>query len=116
MAAIEENPEKYFDKYLQDIVMNFMIAGRDTSAITLSWFFHSLSQIPGVEKDGLRIWVYRYRSLWKFLFLMNRLKGETILFSYTSPHRIAGIWMPSSRLNVLRCKSIYIHDILNGQR
>ena len=36
MAATEENPEKYSDKYLQDIVMNFMIAGRDTSAITLS--------------------------------------------------------------------------------
>ena len=30
--------------------MNFVIAGRDTSAITLSWFFHSLCQSPDVEK------------------------------------------------------------------
>ena len=50
MAATEENPEKNSDKYLRDIVMNFMIAGRDTSAITLSWFFHSLCQSPDVEK------------------------------------------------------------------
>lgn len=38
------------DKYLRDIIINFMIAGRDTTATTLSWFFHMLSKSPGVEK------------------------------------------------------------------
>jgi len=54
MAATEKNPEKYSDKYLRDIVMNFIIAGRDTSAITLSWFFHLLCQNPEVEKRLLQ--------------------------------------------------------------
>jgi hypothetical protein len=54
MAATEKNPEKYSNKYLRDIVMNFIIAGRDTSAITLSWFFHLLCQNPDVEKRLLQ--------------------------------------------------------------
>ena len=35
--------------YLRDIVVNFLIAGRDTSAQTLSWFFYCLSQNKQVE-------------------------------------------------------------------
>ena len=50
MEATNNKPENYSDKYLRDIVLNFMAAGRDTSAITLSWFFHSLCQNPDVEK------------------------------------------------------------------
>ncbi|CAI5737721.1 unnamed protein product [Peronospora destructor] len=35
--------------YLRDIVVNFIIAGRDTSAQALSWFFYCLSQNKQVE-------------------------------------------------------------------
>jgi cytochrome P450 len=35
--------------FLRDIVVNFLIAGRDTTAQTLSWFFLELSQNPHVE-------------------------------------------------------------------
>ncbi|POM78902.1 Cytochrome P450 [Phytophthora palmivora] len=42
--------ESCFDpKYLRDIVVNFIIAGRDTTAQALSWFFYCLSQNPKVE-------------------------------------------------------------------
>eukprot|EP00644_Phytophthora_capsici_P002762 jgi/Phyca11/56109/gw1.55.137.1 len=35
--------------YLRDIVVNFLIAGRDTTAQTLSWFFLNLTKNPQVE-------------------------------------------------------------------
>ncbi|KAF1317233.1 Cytochrome p450, partial [Globisporangium splendens] len=35
--------------FLRDIVVNFLIAGRDTTAQALSWFFYCLSQNPDVE-------------------------------------------------------------------
>uniref|UniRef100_K3WMN2 Cytochrome P450 n=1 Tax=Globisporangium ultimum (strain ATCC 200006 / CBS 805.95 / DAOM BR144) TaxID=431595 RepID=K3WMN2_GLOUD len=35
-------------KYLRDIVVNFLIAGRDTTAQALSWFFYNLSSHPEV--------------------------------------------------------------------
>ncbi|KAJ3337710.1 hypothetical protein HDU93_000658 [Gonapodya sp. JEL0774] len=37
-------------KQLRDVLLNFMIAGRDTTAQTLSWVFWRLSQNPSVEK------------------------------------------------------------------
>ncbi|GAB9470863.1 Cytochrome p450 [Globisporangium polare] len=49
-----QNPDfagQEFDPvYLRDIVVNFLIAGRDTTAQALSWFFYNLSSHPEVEK------------------------------------------------------------------
>jgi len=42
----DEHPEGYPDSYLRDVIMNFMIAGRDTTANALTWTFHLLSQHP----------------------------------------------------------------------
>lgn len=36
--------------FLRDIVVNFLIAGRDTTAQALSWFFYMLSEHPNVEQ------------------------------------------------------------------
>eukprot|EP01114_Cavostelium_apophysatum_P023509 TRINITY_DN8882_c0_g1_i1.p1 TRINITY_DN8882_c0_g1~~TRINITY_DN8882_c0_g1_i1.p1 ORF type:complete len:516 (+),score=127.62 TRINITY_DN8882_c0_g1_i1:105-1652(+) len=49
MCSKDENGLPFSDKYLRDIILNFMIAGRDTTAATLSFLFHSLSQNPRVE-------------------------------------------------------------------
>jgi len=49
IALSEKQPENYSDKYLRDIILNFMIAGRDTTAVTLCWFFHLLCKNPDVE-------------------------------------------------------------------
>lgn len=38
----------------RDIVLNFVIAGRDTTAILLSWFFYSISLSPDVERKVRR--------------------------------------------------------------
>ncbi|KAE8915665.1 hypothetical protein PF005_g19810 [Phytophthora fragariae] len=53
LESVGSSPDadaKRFDpKYLRDIVVNFLIAGRDTTAQALSWFFFNLSQKPHVE-------------------------------------------------------------------
>lgn len=37
------------DRYLRDVIMSFLIAGRDTTGQTLQWLFYLLSQNPQVE-------------------------------------------------------------------
>ncbi|KAJ4800263.1 Cytochrome P450 [Rhynchospora pubera] len=46
----KEKPYSGIDnKYLRDIILNFMIAGRDTTAGTLSWFFYMMCKHPHVQ-------------------------------------------------------------------
>jgi len=40
----DENEQPFSDAYLRDIILNIMIAGRDTTAQTLTWCFFLLSQ------------------------------------------------------------------------
>ncbi|OVA01106.1 Cytochrome P450 [Macleaya cordata] len=42
------------DKFLRDICVNLIIAGRDSSSVALSWFFWLLDQNPTVEKQILQ--------------------------------------------------------------
>ncbi|ONK75429.1 uncharacterized protein A4U43_C03F16750 [Asparagus officinalis] len=46
-----EDPESDFsdDKSLRDVVLNFVIAGRDTTATTLSWFVYMIMTHPHVS-------------------------------------------------------------------
>ncbi|GMI95790.1 cytochrome P450, family 704, subfamily A, polypeptide 2 [Hibiscus trionum] len=37
------------DKYVKEIILNFIIAGKDTSANTLSWFFYMLCKNPLIQ-------------------------------------------------------------------
>ncbi|KAL8247934.1 hypothetical protein R6Q59_009150 [Mikania micrantha] len=46
----ENNPENMNDKYLRDITLSFVIAGKDTSANTLTWFFYMLCKHPLIQK------------------------------------------------------------------
>lgn len=46
----KRNGEELSDKELRDIVMNFMIAGRDTTACGLSWTLFELAQRPEVQQ------------------------------------------------------------------
>ncbi|XP_030512843.1 cytochrome P450 704C1-like [Rhodamnia argentea] len=46
----EKDPENMSEKYLRDIILNFMIAGKDTSANTLSWFLYMLCKHPLVQQ------------------------------------------------------------------
>eukprot|EP00026_Physarum_polycephalum_P007303 Phypoly_transcript_07362.p1 GENE.Phypoly_transcript_07362~~Phypoly_transcript_07362.p1 ORF type:complete len:509 (+),score=83.21 Phypoly_transcript_07362:77-1603(+) len=42
------------DNYLLDVLKNFLIAGRDTTALCLTWTFYLLAQHPDVEKKVLQ--------------------------------------------------------------
>jgi len=45
--------QEFSDSYLRDIIMNFSIAGRDTTAQTLSWTFYLLALNPEKQKPLL---------------------------------------------------------------
>ncbi|XP_039122810.1 cytochrome P450 704C1-like [Dioscorea cayenensis subsp. rotundata] len=46
----EKDPVNMNNRYLRDIILNFMIAGRDTTAGTLSWFLYMLCKHPDVQE------------------------------------------------------------------
>ncbi|KAK4476533.1 hypothetical protein RD792_015689 [Penstemon davidsonii] len=43
-------PETMSDVYLRDIILNFIIAGKDTTANTLSWFIYVLCRNPLIQE------------------------------------------------------------------
>ncbi|XP_057533573.1 cytochrome P450 86A8 [Amaranthus tricolor] len=43
----------YSDKFLQHVALNFILAGRDTSSVAMSWFFWLIMQNPKVEEKIL---------------------------------------------------------------
>ncbi|KAJ3697589.1 hypothetical protein LUZ61_001294 [Rhynchospora tenuis] len=45
----EKSSSNIDDKYLRDIILNFILAGRDTTAVTLSWFFYILCKHPHAQ-------------------------------------------------------------------
>ncbi|KAJ4777419.1 Cytochrome P450 [Rhynchospora pubera] len=49
MRLRDENDQPYSDKFLRDICVNFILAGRDTSSVALAWFFWLLNKNPEVE-------------------------------------------------------------------
>jgi cytochrome P450 len=53
MNAHNEKGEKLNDTELRDTVLNFIIAGRDTTAQALSWLFYNLALQPRIEKKIL---------------------------------------------------------------
>ncbi|KAK9757924.1 hypothetical protein RND81_01G195200 [Saponaria officinalis] len=44
----------YSDKFLQHVALNFILAGRDTSSVAMSWFFWLVIQHPTVEEKILQ--------------------------------------------------------------
>ncbi|KAI8987580.1 cytochrome P450 [Mycotypha africana] len=54
MEARNEHNELLNDKELRDVVLNFVIAGRDTTAQALSWTFYMLMLHPRIEKKLLQ--------------------------------------------------------------
>uniref|UniRef100_A0A7N0V0P7 Cytochrome P450 704C1 n=1 Tax=Kalanchoe fedtschenkoi TaxID=63787 RepID=A0A7N0V0P7_KALFE len=54
LVESEKDPENMTDRYLKDIVLNFLIAGKDSSAVTMSWFFYMLCKNPVVQEKILQ--------------------------------------------------------------
>ncbi|RUS22052.1 cytochrome P450 [Endogone sp. FLAS-F59071] len=53
MNALDNNGNPLSDKQLRDVMMNFIIAARDTTAQALSWTFYRLALHPEVEEKLL---------------------------------------------------------------
>ncbi|OVA12089.1 Cytochrome P450 [Macleaya cordata] len=53
MRLKDDEGKPFSKKFLRDICVNFILAGRDTSSVALSWFFWLLNQNPDVEKQIL---------------------------------------------------------------
>ncbi|KAE8022446.1 hypothetical protein FH972_008244 [Carpinus fangiana] len=54
LLGSEKDPKNMTDQYLRDITLNFIIAGKDTSANTLTWFFYMLCKHPLVQEKVAR--------------------------------------------------------------
>ncbi|PON92100.1 Cytochrome P450, E-class, group I [Trema orientale] len=54
LSRFMKKKECYSDKFLQHVALNFILAGRDTSSVALSWFFWLITQNPSVEEKVLR--------------------------------------------------------------
>ncbi|CAG8592829.1 568_t:CDS:2, partial [Ambispora gerdemannii] len=54
MDAKNANEESLNDKELRDMILNVMAAGRDTSAIAMSWMMYRIMTNPSVEKNLLK--------------------------------------------------------------
>ncbi|XP_015888792.3 cytochrome P450 704C1 [Ziziphus jujuba] len=50
LVESEKDPGEMTDQYLRDIILNFMIAGKDTTAGTLSWFLYMLCKNPLIQE------------------------------------------------------------------
>lgn len=50
LVESEKDPETMNDKFLREIILNFILAGKDTSANTLSWFFYMLCKNPLIQE------------------------------------------------------------------
>ena len=53
LSRFIEKDEKCSPEFLRDIVINFILAGRDSSSSALSWFFWLLSSRPNVQEKIL---------------------------------------------------------------
>ncbi|CAN0884241.1 Cytochrome P450 86A2 [Linum grandiflorum] len=51
---MKKKKESYSDTFLQHVALNFILAGRDTSSVALSWFFWLIIQNPSVEEKVLK--------------------------------------------------------------
>lgn len=53
MKAKNSKGDPYTDEDLRNSMLNFIVAGRDTSAQTLSWFFYNVMLYPRIENKLL---------------------------------------------------------------
>ncbi|KAK3435049.1 hypothetical protein EUGRSUZ_D02436, partial [Eucalyptus grandis] len=78
--------------YLRDIILNFIIAGKDTTAATLSWFSYMLCKHPTIQEKVAREDVKICFSDDVFLDGFSVRKGELVSFQPYAMGRMKFIW------------------------
>ncbi|OIW09876.1 hypothetical protein TanjilG_24531 [Lupinus angustifolius] len=53
LSRFMKKKESYTNEFLQHVALNFILAGRDTSSVALSWFFWLCTLNPNVEEKIL---------------------------------------------------------------
>jgi len=53
LRIMKSKNQPFSDEDMRDVITNFILAGRDTTACALSWFFYELTQHPDVEEKVL---------------------------------------------------------------
>lgn len=54
LSRFMKKKESYSDTFLQHVALNFILAGRDTSSVALSWFFWLVIQHPTIEEKIMK--------------------------------------------------------------
>lgn len=83
LAIFMNGEEKCSDAFYQDLIMNFTIAGRDTTGLALSWMFWLLSQHPEKEQKLIEEIEREVGDEPITYDAMNRLKYADACFSET---------------------------------
>lgn len=50
LVESKKDPETMNNQYLRDIILSFMVAGKDTTANNLSWFIYILCKNPLIQE------------------------------------------------------------------
>ncbi len=50
VLRMQDSELELTDAFLRDVVINFLLAGRDTTASTLTWLFYNLARTPHAEQ------------------------------------------------------------------
>lgn len=90
---LSEDPEnKLCEKNLRDIVLNFVIAGRDTTATTLSWFIYMLTKHPDIgEKVYMELKDFEEQRASEEQVVLNQFTPDDITAFKTRVSQFAGI-------------------------
>lgn len=100
MCKRDNEGAAYTNKALRDMILNFIIAGRDTTAVTLSWFFYMMTCHPEVADKIVEELVtvteqpakHTQGRKWGILF-------EQLQFGARFPHMLCFVYCYSAKWN-----------------
>ncbi|KAJ7568899.1 hypothetical protein O6H91_01G052200 [Diphasiastrum complanatum] len=96
----------YRDKDLRDSILNFVIAGRDTTAITLSWLIYLLCNNPHVvDKISAELTTVlgdkKNVNIWEFCELLTPENVEELHYLHAAVNEALRLYPPVPRVKLL---------------